>query len=192
MRIAIYARVSTSDQARGLEGQLDQLRAYAAARGAEAAEFIDETSGAARAKRPAFDRLMEAVHRREVDAVACVRLDRLARSVGHLVAICGDLEARGVALVVLEQAIDTATSAGRFMFHTLAAVAQLERDLIRERTRAGLAAARRRGQRLGRPKAIPKELLTRARRMRSAGRSLRQIASTLGVARSTLARELRA
>ncbi len=128
MRIALYARVSTDDQ--HPDAQLAELREYAARRGAEAIEFVDRVSGA-RAARPALTALMDAVHRREIDAVACVKLDRLARSVHHLCDLATDLKARGVALVVLDQGIDTSTSAGRFLVHTLGAVAELERDLIR-------------------------------------------------------------
>lgn len=187
-RIALYSRVSTDEQ--NPVAQRDALRDYAARRGAGAVEFEDRASGSNR-HRPALDALMEAVHRREVGAVAVTKLDRLARSVRHLCDLAADLEARGVALIVLDQAIDTSTSAGRFMFHTLAAVAELERDLIRERTRAGVAAARRRGRCPGRPRALAPEQVARARRMRTAGRSYRHVAQVLGVGVATIDRALR-
>jgi len=102
MRLAIYARTSTLDQERGLEAQLAALRDYAAGRGARAAEFADQASGA-KARRGGLDALLAAVHHGEVDAVVVVKLDRLARSVRHLCDLAADLEARGVALVVLDQ-----------------------------------------------------------------------------------------
>ena len=150
-RAGLYARCSTADQSVAL--QLDALRDYAAARGLQIVdEFIDEGVSGSKARRPALDRLLAEAKRRRLDVVAVWRLDRLARSVRHLVNIAAELEVLGVDLVALDQAIDTSSSAGRFLFHTLAAVGELELDLCRERTRAGLAAARRRGRRLGRPR----------------------------------------
>src|SRR3990172_6558068 len=111
-RIALYARVSTADQTP--EPQLHALREYAARRGLDAVEHVDRGASGARARRPALDRLLAAVHRREVDAVAVTKLDRLARSVRHLCELAADLDARGVALVVLDQGIDTTTPSGRF------------------------------------------------------------------------------
>jgi len=156
-RIAVYARVSKASQ--DLEHQLRQLRDYAARRGAEATEYVDRAGGS-RASRPAYKAMLAAVRRREASAVVAVRLDRLARSVQQLCQLAADLEACGTALVVLEQSIDTSTSSGRFLFHTLAAVAELERDLIRERTREvrapstpgrspGHAGCARRGEAIG-------------------------------------------
>ncbi len=94
----------------------------------------------------------------------------------------------GVSLVVLDQAIDTSTPAGRFLFNTLGAVAELERDLIRERVTAGLSAAKRRGQQLGRPPALDAKGIARARRLRASGHSVRGIAEKLGVGSSTVLR----
>ena len=188
-RIALYARVSTLEQT--TEPQLDALRGYAAARGLEVAgEYVDQGISGARARRPALDRLVADARRRRFDAVACVKLDRLARSVHHLVTLARDLEALGLDLVVLDQAIDTSTSSGRFLFHTLAAVAELERDLIRERVAAGMRAARKRGVKIGRPGALDAATAQRARRLQAAGHSQRAIASLLGVGKGTVAREL--
>ena len=183
-RIALYARVSTAEQT--TEPQLDALRRYAAARGLEAVEYVDEAQSGAKDRRPALDRMMAAVRRREGDAGAAVKLDRIARSVRHLTALAAELEALGVDLVILDQAIDTSTPSGRLLFHVLSSVAEFERDLIRERTRAGLAAARRRGARIGRPRALEGEALARARRMLAAGQTVSHVARILGVARSTV------
>ena len=151
-RIALYARVSTADQ--HPEAQLLALRPYAGARGLEVAgEYIDHGVSGSKDRRPALDRLMADARRRRFDAVAVTKLDRLARSTRHLVNLAAELDAVGVDLVVLDQAIDTGTPAGRLLFHVLGAIGEFERDLIRERTVAGLRAARRRGARIGRPQA---------------------------------------
>ncbi len=187
MRVALYARCSTADQSVDL--QLDGLRDYAKVRGFTVVEeYLDEGVSGARARRPALDRLLADAHRRRFDGVLVWRLDRLARSVRHLVNVAADLESLGIDLVVLDQAIDTGTSAARFLFHTLAAVGELERDLIRERTVAGLAAAKRRGKRLGRPRVhVPR---AKAQALLAEGSSVSEVARILGVARSTLQRAL--
>lgn len=138
--------------------------------------------------RPALDALLADVRARKVDAVAVVKLDRLARSVRHLLTLAADFEALGVELVAADQGIDTSTPSGRFLFNVLGSVAELERDLIRERTVAGLAAAKRRGKRLGRRPTVEGDALDRARRMRKAGQSVRYIAGVLGVSKSAVAR----
>ena len=189
-RIALYARVSTGEQTPA--PQLDALRAYAAARGLEAVEHVDHGESGRKDRRPALDALMADVRARRVDAVAVVKLDRLARSVRHLCELAAELDALGVALVVLDQAIDTSTPSGRFLFHVLAAVGELECEMIRERTRAGLAAAKRRGVRLGRRPRLDRAQVERAARLREAGHSLRYIAALLDVAPSTVLGALRA
>ncbi len=188
-RIALYARVSTTDQ--HPEIQLNALRAYAEARSLEVAEvYVDVGVSGAKSKRPALDRLRADALRRRFDIVAVVKLDRLARSVHHLTTLGQEFEALGVDLVVLDQAIDTTTPSGKLLFHVLGSIAEFERDLIRERTRAGLAAARRRGKRLGRPRVISEEASARIRRLHRAGRSLRQIAEVLGVSKTAVANEV--
>jgi DNA invertase Pin-like site-specific DNA recombinase len=191
MRVALYCRCSTLDQTVNL--QLDGLRDYARARGLEVVdEYIDEGVSGAKATRPALDRLQADARRRRFDAVAVWRLDRLARSVRHLTQLGADFEALGVDLIVLDQAIDTSTSAGRFLFHTLAAVGELERDLLRERTRAGLEAAKRRGRKLGRPRALSESQFLRLKRMAATGQSTRHIAQVLGIGKSIVGREIQA
>src|SRR5205823_11255826 len=134
------------------ETQLESLRAYAAARGWIATEFVDHGISGAKEKRPALDGMMATARARKIDVIACVKLDRLARSTHHLVTLAKELEALGVELVVLDQAIDTTTPAGRLLFHVLAAIAEFERDLIRERVIAGVRRARAQGRHLGRPR----------------------------------------
>ena len=148
---AIYARCSTDRQE--LDAQLHQLRDYARRRGVRAVEYTDAAVSGAKASRPGLDALMAACRRREVGAVVVTRLDRLGRSSAHLAALAEEFRALGVSLVVLDLALDTATPQGALVLGVLAQVAQFERELIRERVRDGLAQARRRGTRLGRPPA---------------------------------------
>ena len=189
MRVALYCRVSTSDQT--VAPQLEALQSYASARGLEVVgEFVDEGISGSKDRRPALDAMIIAAHRRELDAVACVKLDRLARSVRHLTTLAAEFEALGIDLVVIDQQIDTSTPSGRFLFHTLGAVAELERDLIRERVVAGIRSAKRRGIRFGRPRSLDTEQRARVRRLRAAGQSLRAIAKILGISKSAVSREL--
>jgi len=177
-KVAIYARVSTSDQRADL--QLDRVRALAEQRGWKVVgEYVDLGISGMKDRRPQLDRLVKDLHRGKVDVVAVYKLDRLARSIRHLVLLADELRALGVDLVSSEDSIDTTTPNGRFLFYVLSAVAELERELIRERTIAGLAAARRRGVRLGRkPVTFDVNL---ARELRARGESFRKIASELGV-----------
>ena len=189
-RAALYARVSTAEQT--VDPQLDALREYARARGLEVIEeFVDQGISGAKDRRPALDRLLKDARRRRFDLMACVKLDRLARSVRHLTTLAGEFEALGVGLVVLDQAIDTTTPSGRLLFHVLGAIAEFERDLIRERTRAGMRAARRRGKRIGRPRAISGSATFALERALSEGRSVRSLARELGVSRATVTAEAR-
>jgi hypothetical protein len=139
-RVGVYARVSTADQIP--ENQLAVLRAFADARGWTATEYVDHGISGARTSRPALDALLAAARARRLDVVLATKLDRLARSTRHLVDLAAELEALGVDLVVTDQAIDTTTPAGRLLFHVLAAIAEFERGLIRERVVAGIRRAR--------------------------------------------------
>ena len=187
MRVGLYIRVSTSDQKP--DSQLLALRDYAQARGLEVvAEYADLGVSGARRSRPALDELVDAARRRKIDAVVVTKLDRLGRSLTHLLALLGDLEALGVELISLDDGIDTSTPAGRLFMQMRGAFAEYERALIQERVSAGLAAARRRGQRLGRPVALTAENKKRVRRLRANGHSLRSIAGTVGVSKSSVGR----
>ena len=138
MKIAIYCRVSTDDQKADL--QLDALRQYANARGLQIhREYVDHISGA-KTSRPALDELLDDARRRRFDAVAVWKIDRLGRSVAHLLTVLSELHALGVAFVSLQEAIDTGTPAGRMVFTFLGAVAEFERAIIAERVKAGMQA----------------------------------------------------
>jgi len=156
-RVALYARVSTNkDQT--VENQLLALRDWAAGRGhTVVAEFTDEgISGAkGRDKRPGLDAMMKAAALGKFDMVAVVELSRLGRSLSHLVQIGTELQALGVDLFLHRQALDSSTPFGRMQFGMLGVLAEYERDLIRERTLEGLARAKKRGKRLGRPPVSP-------------------------------------
>lgn len=149
IRLAIYARVSTPGQT--VEPQLLELHGHAKNRGWPVAhEFTDIISGA-KVSREGLDRLMVLVRDRAVDAVMVVKIDRLARSLSHFARLCDELKSAGVALIILGQGIDTSRDnpCGEMQLGILAVIAQFERSLIRERTRAGLAVARAKGKVLG-------------------------------------------
>jgi len=177
-RAALYARVSTVEQAP--ENQLRTLRAFATARGWETREFVDHGVSGAKDSRPALDGVLAAARARKIDLVAVTKLDRLARSTHHPVTIAKELEALGVDLVVLDQAIDSTTPSGRLLFHVLAAIAEFERDLIRDRVISGLRRAKAQGRRLGRPRLHHVDV-TEARRLVAEGLSLRAAGRALGV-----------
>src|SRR6185503_20238516 len=139
-RAALYARVSTFDQEP--ENQLAELRRYAAARGWTLQEYIDRGVSGAKDRRPALDTLLTDAKRRRFDVLVCWRLDRLGRNLRHLVTMLEDLNHVGVAFVSLGEGIDCTTPAGKLQLHILAALAEFERERIRERVIAGLHRAR--------------------------------------------------
>ncbi len=176
-----YARVSTGDQR--LDLQVDALTKAGCDR-----VFSDQASGG-RVDRAGLDAAMS--HLRTGDTLIVWKLDRLGRTVRQLVELVTALHARGVEFASLTDGIDTGTPAGRFFFHVMAALAEMERDLIRERTRAGLAAAKARGRQGGRPPKLTVQQLGHARRLLSDPLTTSlEVAQTLGVARSTLYRAL--
>ncbi len=187
MRLALYARVSTGDQ--HPEAQLAPLHDYARRRGAEAIEYVDKGISGRKATRPALDAMLAACRRRELDGVVVVRLDRLARSLVHMAKLGEELSALDVELVSLTEGIDTSTPTGRALFGMCGVFAQLEADLIRERTLSGIRAARQRGKRIGRPRVYVD--LARAQRLLGQGQSQTAIAKQLGVSRATLGRALK-
>jgi putative DNA-invertase from lambdoid prophage Rac len=186
MKIAIYCRVSTDRQ--GHELQLAELRGYCARRGwGDVTEYIDTISGA-KFSRTGLDALMARVRKGKVDAVLCFRLDRLGRSLGHLAQLIGELTANRVALIIPGQGIDTtaANPAATLQLNILAAIAQFERELIRERVLAGIAVAKSNGTKFGRPRTSDK-YTSKVGELLAAGLSGRQIAAQLGIAKSTAA-----
>lgn len=188
-RVALYARVSTTrDQNPQL--QVDELRQVAEQRGwTVVGEFVDKGISGAKDQRPALDKVMKLAHRGGIDIVCVWKFDRFARSTRHLVTALEDFRSRNIDFISVRDSIDTTTATGRFTFSIIAAVAELERELIRERTIAGIEAARRRGSRPGRPPVVFD--VDRARKLHAQGESIRAIARTLGIAAATVHRGIR-
>ena len=189
MRIAIYARVSTKDQS--CELQVRDLRAYGAARGFDLVrEYVDVGQSGAKDSRPELNKLMDDARKRQFDAVVCWRFDRFARSTKHLLAALEEFRSLGIQFISYQENIDTSSALGQALFTIVSAVAQLERDLIRERVSAGIRNARANGKKLGRPKkAVAHE---RILELKAQGLSLREIAEKLGVGYGTVRERLRA
>jgi DNA invertase Pin-like site-specific DNA recombinase len=183
MRAAIYARVSTKDQ--NCELQLRDLRAFCAARSFTLVrEFVDVGESGAKDSRPQLNELMAEARKRRLDAVLVWRFDRFARSTKHLLLALEEFRSLGVQFISYQESIDTSTPLGQALFTIVAAVAQLERDLIRERVAAGIRVARENGKRLGRPRVTVStdEIL----RLRAEGQSSRKIAAALGIGEGTV------
>ncbi len=188
-RVGVYARVSTADKGQDTELQLKDLRAFAKARGWQIhEEYVDEGMSGMLTKRPALDRLLTACRHRQIDVVLVWRLDRLGRSLKHLIMMLDELQSLGVAFVALHEQIDCTTATGQLMLHLLGAFAEFERALIRERVKAGLAHAQSKGRKLGRPqlKIDP----ARVESLRQNGRSIRQIAHALKVSPASVHKTL--
>lgn len=173
-----YARVSTEDQ--HLELQHDALKK------AGCKKQFDEKASSARSNRTGLAAALQFV--REGDTLVVWKLDRLGRSVKGLIELTEDLQQRGVGFKSLTESIDTTTAQGRLFFHIMAAFAQMERDLIRERTRAGLEAARARGRKGGRRPVMTETKKEAAQQLLAAGKAPRQVAESIGVSAATLYR----
>ena len=186
--VALYARVSTDGQT--TENQLQELRKVADRNGWQIIqEFVDHgISGAkGRDQRPAFDEMCKGVVRKEFDLVMAWSVDRLGRSLQHLVTFLDELHSKNVDLFLHRQGIDTTTPAGKMMFQMLGVFAEFERAMIKERINAGLARARAQGKTLGRPK-VSLQVENKIRKLRSTGKGIRKIASELRVGVSTVKR----
>jgi DNA invertase Pin-like site-specific DNA recombinase len=185
--VVIYARVSTAMQTH--DSQLTELREYCAFRKWSNVEEITDTVSGVKSSRKGLDHLMAAVRRGKVDIVVCYKLDRLGRSLAHLAAMIAEFTAHNVALVVPEQGIDTsgANSAARLQMNILCAVAEFEHEIIRERVNAGIARAKARGMRFGRPMTIDAHRDSVAR-LRAQGYTGRAIAKELSIPSSNVFR----
>jgi putative DNA-invertase from lambdoid prophage Rac len=186
-RAGLYARVSTNDQ-QTIPLQIRALREYAARRGWTIAMQVKEVGSGASQRQPR-EKLLEAARRREIDVVLVWRLDRWGRSVADLLATLQELEHLGVGFVSLTEALDLTTPAGRAMAALLAVFAEFEREILRERVRAGLAHARQNGQTLGRPVTAGLQA-DKARKLHRAGVSKAEIARRLQIGRTSVRRIL--
>ena len=187
LRAGLYARVSTQDQ-QTIPMQTRALRDYAARRGWRIALQVKEI-GSGASQREHREQLLEAARRREIDVVLVWRLDRWGRSVTDLLATLQELEHLGVGFVSLTEALDLTTPAGRAMAGLLAVFAEFEREILRERVRAGLAQARQNGQRLGRPLTAALHA-DQVRKFHRAGISKAEIARRLKIGRTSVRRIL--
>jgi DNA invertase Pin-like site-specific DNA recombinase len=188
MRIGIYARVSTKDQS--CELQVRDLRAYCTARGFDPVrEYVDVGQSGAKDSRPELNKLMDDARKRQFDAIVVWRFDRFARSTKHLLLALEEFRSLGIQFISYQENIDTSSALGQALFTIVSAVAQLERDLIRERVIAGIRNARANGKKLGRPKSsVDRE---RILELKAQGLSLRQIAANLGVGYGTVRERLK-
>lgn len=186
-RVALYARVSTSNSGQSPEMQLRELGEYCERRGWQiAGEYIDAGVSGTQDKRPELDRMMSDAHKRRFDVVCVWRFDRFARSVSHLLRALETFKALGIDFISFSEQMDTSTPTGKMVFTVLGAVAELERSLIVERVRAGLRNARAKGKRLGRPRVAVDAV--RIGRLRAQGLSWANIGAELGVGEGTVRR----
>jgi putative DNA-invertase from lambdoid prophage Rac len=188
-RAGLYARVSTNDQ-QTIPLQIRALAEYAARRGWTIALQVKEV-GSGASQRQLREKLLEAARRREIDVVLVWRLDRWGRSVADLLATLQELDHLGVRFVSLTEALDLTTPTGRAMAALLAVFAEFEREILRERVRAGLAHARQNGQRLGRPATAARHT-GEVRKLYRTGVSKAEIARRLGIGRTSVRRILEA
>jgi DNA invertase Pin-like site-specific DNA recombinase len=176
-----YARVSTDNQKTDLQ--------IAALKKAGCQHIFTDTASGAINKRPELTRCLESL--RTGDVLIVWKLDRMGRSLSHLVALLSELQGRGVAFLSLTEAIDTESAAGRLLGHMLAALAEFERSLIVERTQAGLKAARKRGVKLGRKPSLSENQLRHARELLDKGESPADVSKLLNICRATLYNSLK-
>lgn len=185
-RVALYARVSTLN-GQNPEMQLRELHEYCIRRAWQVAgEFVDRGISGAKERRPELDRLLIQCRRRMVDAVIVYRYDRFARSLRQLVNALEEFRALGIEFVSLHEGVDTSTPNGRLVFGIFASIAEFERELIRDRVRSGIASARSRGKRLGRPRVIVDA--SRIASLRDQGRSWAQITAELAISKGSAQR----
>lgn len=181
-RVAIYARVSTADQT--LDSQLRDLREYSERRGWTPIEFVDHGVSGAKDSRPGWNACWDAVNKRQVDVLIVHALDRLGRSLSHLVRIISFMSERNLTLVSFRENIDLSTSAGRMLAGIFATMAEYERSIISERTKAGMRAAKARGKQIGNLRRYFDE--RKAAELRAQGWGQVRIARKLGVGVGTV------
>lgn len=187
IRVGRYLRVSKVEQNLGL--QSDETSAFLKGRGWKLAEtYQDHGISGAKDRRPGLDKLLSDARRRKFDLVLVYKADRLFRSLRHMVTTLDELSALGVGFVSVTEPFDTSTPSGKLLLHMISAMAEFERSLLIERVKSGIAAARRRGARLGRPRA--RLDADRLRELRAQGLSVRKIAKALNVGASTIQRRL--
>ena len=189
IRAALYARISTLHHGQDPEVQLGELREFCKRRGFEIVdEYVDTGISGSRERRPSLDRLMTACRKRLVDAVVVYRYDRFARSLRQLVNSLEEFRALGIEFISIHEGVDTSTPNGRLVFGIFASIAEFERELIRDRVRSGLAAAKAKGKRIGRPRVAVDVL--RIASLRRQGRSWAEITRATGISKGTSQRAI--
>ena len=187
IRAALYARISTLNHGQDPEVQLRELREFCQRRGfAIAHEYVDKGISGSRERRPALDKLLADCRKRLVDAVVVYRYDRFARSLRQLVNSLEEFRALDIEFISLHEGVDTSTPNGRLVFGIFASIAEFERELIRDRVRSGLAAARAKGKRIGRPRVAVD--VRRIESLRRQGRSWAEITRETGISKGTAQR----
>lgn len=190
MKALTYSRVSTSHHEQKPEAQVAELRRYCTAREwTITEEIVDHGYSGGTDQRPGLKQLLVLVRSRKVEIVVVTKIDRMARNLRHLVSLIDEFSTLGVQFVSIGDQIDMTTASGRLMLHIIAAFADFERSLIRERTVAGLAYARSQGKTLGRPKIRDDGAILK---LRAAGLSYTQIQRMLGVSRPSIHRAIKA
>jgi DNA invertase Pin-like site-specific DNA recombinase len=184
MRAAIYARVSTNN-GQDPSVQTRELREYCQRRGWEiTGEYVDAGISGAKERRPQLDSLLAACRKRRVDAVVVYRYDRFARSLRQLVNALEEFRSLGIEFISFHEGVGTSTPNGRLVFGIFASIAEFERELIRDRVKSGIAAARSKGKRLGRPRVNVDA--ARIASLRASGRSWPEIAKVIGASVGTV------
>jgi DNA invertase Pin-like site-specific DNA recombinase len=191
-KVGLYGRVSTTDKGQDPELQLKDLRAYSKARGWKVfGEYVDKGESGAKDRRPELDRLMEDVRKRRIDIILVWRLDRLGRSLKHLILTLDELQSLGVGFISYSENLDLTSSTGRLMFQLLGAFAEFERNVIRERVKAGIQNAKSKGIRVGRRPLVDERILSMVRDRKDRGISIRNISKELGLSRAVVHRATR-
>ena len=191
-RVVIYARVSTLDQT--VDNQLIELRDHCSKMGWEVIkEYKDEgLSGTlSREKRPSFNEMIKDGYRRKFELVVCWDISRIGRSMKELIMFLSDMKDRDIGICSVRQGFDTSTSMGEVMFQFVGILSSWEHEMMRERTLAGLDRAKKEGKTLGRKTVIDDNKVSHIRKLRSVGRSLRDIASEVGVSKGTISNVLK-
>jgi len=186
--VAIYARVSTDKQK--VDMQLRELREYVTRSGWTVyEEFIDQNATGTHTKRPAFQAMLAAARQKQFSTLLVWKLDRLSRSLKDLINTLDELGSLGIDFVSYDNHLDTSTPTGKLVFQVVGAVAEFEKDIIRDRVVAGLATARAKGKRLGRPP-LPPHLYDQAVAMRADGLSFKKIGKALGIDEGTIRKRM--
>ena len=187
--VAIYARVSTDRQT--VDMQIHELKEYVKRRGWNLLrEFIDQGYSGSDTKRPAFQEMMNDAKKRKFDVLLVWKLDRLSRSMKDLVMVLNELGGLGIDFVSYDNNLDTSTPTGKLVFHVIGAVAEFEKDIIKERVKAGLENAKRKGKKLGRP-GVDDSVIEEAKVLRGQGKSFRTIGKELGISEGVVRQRLK-